>query len=199
MSRKGSVLNNCYQKNPLLQARLLVFILKPQLLFMKWVQINNKRNLLQEYHLTDNGDTRVVVKYNPVQQSARVTVGDMHRLFFIEHTGSFTGKYLFKNEYGMEVGWMSNDKRGNEGSITIESQQYIFKIDNNPPATLTIYDSSKQQALAGCGLATNISGTSLSLAAQHTHAGTHYLLLSLCWFLFLPIAKENIVHYAASA
>lgn len=166
---------------------------------MKWVQINNKRNLLQEYHLTDNDETRAVVKYNPVQQSARITVGDMHRLFFIENTGSFTGRYLFKNEYGIEVGSMSNDKWSNKGSITIESQQYIFKIDNNPLATLTIYDSSQQQVLASCGLATNISGTSLSLAAQPTNAGTHYLLLSLCWFLFLPIAKENIVQYAASA
>lgn len=159
--------------------------------------VNNKKSLLQEYHLFDDGSTRVIVKYNPSQRSARVTIGDKHRLFFIESAGALSGKYIFKNEYGLDVGMMSNDKWGKEGSVIIESKKYIYKINNNPLAELTIYDAASNKPLVSCGLTTGINGTSLSLSQQTNNANSNYLLLSLCWFLFLPIAKENIVEYAA--
>ncbi len=164
---------------------------------MKWIMANNKKSLLQEYHLTADGSTRAIVKYNPSQRSARVTIGDRHRLFFIESAGALSGKYIFKNEYGLEVGMMSNDKWGKEGSVIIESKKYIYKINNNPLAELTIYDAASLKQLVSCGLTTGINGTSLSLSQQTNNADSNYLLFSLCWFLFLPIAKENIAEYAA--
>lgn len=164
---------------------------------MKWVMVNNKSSLLQEYHLIKEGSTRVIVKYNPTQRSARITIGDKHRLFFIESAGSLSGKYIFKNEYGLEIGMMNNDKWGKEGSVIIESKKYTYKISNNPVAELSIYDAATKKPLASCGLATGINGTSLSLSQQTNNADSNYLLLSLCWFLFLPVAKENIVEYAA--
>jgi hypothetical protein len=164
---------------------------------MKWVMVNNKHNVLHEYRLTDGNDTRAVVKYNPIHRSARITIGDTHRLFFIASAGSLSGKYIFKNEYGIEVGMMSNDKWGKEGSINIESKKYIYKVQNNPLAELTIYDAFTNQPLASCALTTSVKGTSLSLSSQNNGADSHYLLLGLCWFLFLPVAKENVVEYAA--
>lgn len=164
---------------------------------MKWVMTNNKKALLHEYHLTEEGDTKAIVKYNPAHRSARISVGDKHRLFFIESAGTLTGKYLFKNEYGMEVGTMNNEKWGKEGTISIETKKFSYKIDNNPLAELTIYDGTTRQALASCGLATGINGTSLSVPQQINNADSHYLLLGLCWFLFLPVAKENMVENAA--
>ncbi len=164
---------------------------------MKWVMANNKKALLQEYHLTEQESIKAIVKYNPAHRSARITIGDRHRLFFIESAGSLTGKYIFKNEYGLEVGTMSNDKWGKEGSIIIESKKFTYKINNNPLAELTIYDGNTQKPLVSCGLATGINGTSLSLSQQTNNADNNYLLLGLCWFLFLPVAKENIVEYAA--
>jgi hypothetical protein len=162
---------------------------------MKWVIANNKKSLLQEYHLIEQDKTKAIVKYNPTQRSARITIGDKHRLFFIESTGSLTGKYIFKNEYGIEVGMMSNNRWGKEGAITIESKKYTYKIQNSPLAELTIYDENNKP-LASCGLSTGINGASLSLSS-HNNAGSNYLLLGLCWFLYLPVAKENIVEYAA--
>lgn len=164
---------------------------------MKWVMTNNRQALLQEYHLTEQDNTKAIVKYNPVQRSARISVGDKHRLFFIESAGSLSGKYIFKNEYGLEVGAMSNDRWGKEGSVTIESKKFIYKIQNGSLAELTIYDGNTHKPLASCGIATGINGTSLSLSQQTNNADSNYLLLGLCWFLFLPVAKENIVEYAA--
>ena len=92
---------------------------------------------------------------------------------------------------------MTNDKWGREGTVMIESKKFIYKIQNDLPAALTIYDADTHKVLASCGLATGINGSSLSLPEQTNHAGSNYLLLGLCWFLFLPMAKENIVEYAA--
>lgn len=175
---------------------LCVYVYALKCSSMKWVMANHKKTL-QEYHLTEQDDTKAIVKYNPVQRSARITIGDKHRLFFIESAGSLTGKYIFKNEYGMEIGMMSNDRWGKEGSVIIESKKYIYKIQNSPLAELAIYDNSTNKLLVSCGLATGINGTSLSLAQQTNNADSNYLLLGLCWFLFLPVAKESIVEYAA--
>lgn len=164
---------------------------------MKWVITNNKKALLQEYHLLEQENTKAIVKYNPAQRSARISVDDKHRLFFIESAGSLTGRYTLKNEYGLEVGSMGNDKWGKEGYIIIEEKKFIYTIQNNPLAELTIYDSITNKALASCGLTTGINGTSLSLSQQTNNADSNYLLLGLCWFLFLPVAKENLVEYAA--
>jgi len=164
---------------------------------MKWEMNNNKKALLQEYHLTEQDSTKAVVKYNPAHRSARISIGDKHRLFFIESAGSLTGKYIFKNEYGLTVGMMSNDKWGKEGTVTIEAKKFIYKISNHSLPELTIYDSTTNRALVSCGLATGINGTSLSLAQQTNNADSNYLLLGLCWFLFLPVAKETPVEYAA--
>lgn len=164
---------------------------------MKWVMTNNKRALFQEYQLTEQDSIRATVKYNPAHRSARITIGDKHRLFFIESAGSLTGKYFFKNEYGLTVGMMSNDKWGKEGSVSIEAKKFIYKINNNHLPELTIYDGTTNKALVSCGLATGINGTSLSLSQPANKADSNYLLLGLCWFLFLPVAKETLVEYAA--
>lgn len=187
------VLNNCYQTFFLLHVVGYVFILYPQMFFMKWVMINNKRSVLQEYWLTKGNETKEVVKYNPIQRSTRISTGDYHRLFFIESTGSLTGKYIFKNEYGIEVGSMSNDKLGKEGTVIIEGKKFVYKVNNGE---LHIHDGSTDKLLVSCGLAATINGTSLSLSSQ-SNADTNYLLLGLCWFLFLPVAKENRIEYAA--
>lgn len=161
---------------------------------MKWVMINNKRNVLLEYRLTEGSEIKAVVKYNPIHISARITMGDKHRLFFIESTGSLTGKHIFKNEYGIEVGSMSNDKWGSEGTVTIEEKKFIYKINNGE---LTVFDNYNRP-LASCGLATLINGTSLSFSSQNNTADSSYLLLGFCWFLFAPAVKEkNITEYAA--
>ncbi len=195
--KEGPVLINCYQAFYPLQLPGLIFILcfQNNCSSMKWVITNNKKSLLQEYHLTKQGQTKAIVKYNPVQKSARISIGDKHRLFFIESARSLSGKFIFKNEYGIEVGGMNNGRMANEGTIAIESKKFTYKINNNPLAELSIYDGDTHLPLISCGLAAGIKG--IALSQQGNNPDSNCLLLGLCWFLFLPVAKENIVEYAA--
>ena len=149
---------------------------------MKCVLINNHREPVQEYHLIENDLCRVVLKYNPQQKSARISCANQQRLFFIQTAGVLTGKYIFTNEYGMEIGNISHDKRHNNGgTVSIESKKYHYEISNNPSAELTIYDSNSQRLLVTCELGGSDNNS---------------LILAHCWYLFLPVVKENIVEYA---
>ncbi len=164
--------------------------------YMQWEVINNPKSILHEYHLMDSGECKVIVKYNPIHQSARVTCGNHQRLFFIESSGSLSGKAIFKNEYGMEIGSITHDRwHLSEGNITIDDKKFHYGFKNNPLVELTIYNSITQQPLVSCGLKVNNSGNGLTIVTTPIEANC--FLLSLCWYLFLPIAKENLAEYAA--
>jgi len=160
---------------------------------MKWVLVNSQKSLLQEYHLVEDDKCIVIIKYNPAQHSARVSCGGSHRLFFIESTGSLTGKYLFKNEYDMEIGHMLYDRSfGKEGSVTIESRKYEYQISTTPFPELVIYDKESGRTLANCEL----NDSSIPPSQQNSSVTNNFLLLGLCWYLFLPVSKEKL-EYAA--
>ncbi len=99
----------------------------------------------------------------------------------------------------MEVGSMGHDKWfGKDGTVIIESKKYSYNIQNNNPlAELTIYEGASQQPLVSCGLTADSNGTGISFSQHDNAIGNNCLLLGLCWYLFLPSAKENVVEYAA--
>lgn len=147
----------------------------------------------------ENEECKAVMKYNPLHRSARLSCGHLRRLFYIESTGSITGKYIFKNEYGMEIGNMTHDKWfGKDGSVTVESTKYAYTIQHIPKVELTVFNGTSQQQLLSCGFTTDNNPASGSLASSPT-ADIHIncLLLGLCWYLLIGVAKDNVVEHAA--
>ena len=158
---------------------------------MKWEVISNERSSLQEYRLIDNNDCKVVIKYNPRHQSARITSGSHHRLFFLESAGSLSGKTVFKNEYGMEVGNLVHDKfHPGDGSIMIDSKKYQYHLQNTPLAELVIYSNDRHQAVANCDIQSNNG-----LSSNSNTTDNNCYLLGLCWHLLLPAEKEIMPQY----
>lgn len=166
-------------------------------MLMKWVLVNSLKSTLQEYHLMDDENCRVVIKYNPRQHSARITCGIHQRLFFIETTGSLIQKTIFTNEYGLGIGSLTQDSViGNKGMVIINEKKYHYTLNNNPLAELVIYDKNINDPLVSCGLQTSNSITSIALSNNTDSSDNSCLLLGLCWYLFLPVAKENVAAYA---
>lgn len=197
--KKGifSMLNNCYphkKSNRLKHKKPNLCALNDQ--HMNWEVINNERSSLQEYRLVDHNDCKVVIKYNPLHQSARITCGNNHRLFFFESAGSLSGKTFFKNEYGMEVGNVVHDKfHPKEGSVIIDSKKYHYHLENNPMSELAIFEGDRQNAVANCSIP-NINPNQNSVYSNAGVIDNNCYLLGLCWYLFLPQSKENVVNYA---
>ncbi|CAN5826763.1 hypothetical protein BH11BAC3_BH11BAC3_44160 [soil metagenome] len=157
---------------------------------MIWEKINNDHSTLQEYRLSDNTDNQLVLKYNPLHHSVRVTFGNIHRLFFLESAGSMSGKTIFRNEYGLETGSMSyQHSSNNKGALQIDTKQYQFQLKNDQ---LTIY-SDQQQPLANC----EFKNHTLSSKSINNIDMSCYLL-GVCWYLFLPFT-QRVFRYAEAS
>ncbi|MEN9570164.1 MAG: hypothetical protein RL172_1395 [Bacteroidota bacterium] len=152
---------------------------------MKWISVNNQRHAIQEYQLMQDGQPRVTVKFNALRQSARVICKNQQRLFFIESAGALSGRYIFKNEYGIEIGQLTNNKaNGYDGEVIINQKKYCFKQDTG--GSLAIFDNGGLKPLVTC----------LSQPASYraVSADNKSLLLGLCWYLLLPAVNEKVMH-----
>ena len=156
---------------------------------MKWELISNKQAIIREYQLMDENSCKVVAKINPLHKSVRISCDNQYRLFFIEQVSAFSDKYIYTNEYGMEVGSMFPDKQNKlEGTIIIDSTRYFYRQHSNPLPGLQIYGRGKFQSLFNCSLQPNSAG--VSMAGKINEIDNKCLLLGLCWFANLKPSKE---------
>ena len=164
---------------------------------MNWEIISNERSSLLEYRLIDHNDCKVIIKYNPKHQSARISCEGHHRLFYLESSGSFSGKTIFKNEYGMEIGNLVYDKfHPKEGSLVIDSKKYQYQLQNEQAPELVIYEGDLNNKLVNCSIPTEQNASQINTTTSAQGVNNNCYLLGLCWYLFLPHAIENVVKFA---
>jgi hypothetical protein len=159
---------------------------------MEWVSVKNLSLSVVEYHLMDAGNRKATLKYNTQQQVARMNSEDHYAVFFVERTGAFINKTIFKNEYGQEIGKLSFDKRySHNGPIELEGRKFHYAFQNNPFPELLIYDKNENSVLISSGLK---YGTEQSDVVFPSVSNEEYscLLLGLCWYLMMPLTEKNM-------
>jgi hypothetical protein len=139
---------------------------------MKWEPVKHASSLVNKYHLTEGADIKLVLKHNLDQESVRIGHDETQRLFFIEKTGFWNNKTLFKNEYGIEVGKLSLDRGYHAGTIEFEGHRFHYGIDHTMANRLIIYKH-------------NISQPAISsdLPSANVDQDFTCLVLGLCWQL----------------
>lgn len=166
---------------------------------MKWITVNYPSASVQKYQLVDDNVTKVVLKYNQQQQTARITCEEKQRLFFIEKAGGlWNNKFVFKNEYGVELGKFTFDKSySHTGNIEIEGRKYHYAIRNKE---LVIFDRDISSPVVICDLASSFESPNISLTSnkegEHEHDAC--LLLGLCWYFFLSGRTANTLQFSES-
>jgi hypothetical protein len=154
---------------------------------MKWISVDNSLASIKKYHLVNENAVELVLKYNPLQHSGRISKGGDQRVFFIEQTGFWGNKIIFENEYGVEIGKLFVDKAHNyEGSIEMSDRKYQYSLSNNEHNTMDIYDNNIAPAHFSCDLQLGQD------SRVSSNIGEEYacLLLGLCWYLF-PLVIEG--------
>ncbi|MEO7768929.1 MAG: hypothetical protein ABIS01_15975, partial [Ferruginibacter sp.] len=72
------------------------------------------------------------------------------------------------------------------------------QLQNSPSPQLTIFEGSNHKTVANCSIpVTKSSGSNDSAAATKAIDNNCYLL-GLCWYLFLPVVKENVLEYSSA-
>jgi hypothetical protein len=158
---------------------------------MEWVSVKNLSLGMQEYHLMDGDQTIATLKYNTHQQVARLHGGDSYGIFFIERTGSFINRTVFKNEYGQEIGKLSFDKRhSHTGPIELNGKKFHYSFQNNPFAELLIYNKDISKPLVSSRLKNEDDQTSVVFTSVSNEEYA-CLLMGLCWYLDNPVLDKQ--------
>lgn len=159
---------------------------------MRWEQI--KANSNSEVYNLYKGDKKLLtVSLNPFSNSARVECENEKRVFLIRKEGFRRNKTVLRSEYGIKIGELGHDSK--ENFIDVNDERFYYTIQNNPLAELVLYKESKENPFVVCGL--NTKGGNLAVhfskdsnLPSNSHPG---LLMALCWYMFLPVTKENVV------
>lgn len=161
---------------------------------MKWIPINTRREGIHEYHLVEDDQLTMVLKFNPETHSVRINSAANQRVFFLENEGMLTGKYVLKNEYGMPIGHLNSDKwNADGGTINIDANRYTYRINHSAETMISLYDNDHSRMPLNCELTGNFANQ--FSAGKLLNADTCSLLLGLCWLLAAPAVKTKM--YAA--
>lgn len=150
------------------------------------------------YELWNDEQRLLSLDFNPFSQTAKVECETSRRNFKIEKEGFLRNKTILKNEYGVKIGelgaenWLSH-----EGFMQLNGEILHYTIQNSPLAELVIYKSSKKKPLIVCGLKPNNGDASIHFEEDNESDKYPCLLMTICWFLFTPVAKKHVREYAA--
>jgi len=162
---------------------------------MKWTLLSNPSSTVQVFNLIEENMVKEIVRYNPLQQSARITCRNEQRLFFVEKAGFNNHHFNFKNEYGFAIGRLSVEEPDTEGgSIEIGEKKFHYRQLASPSTELVIYEHDHIQPLVTCSF---IKNTEASNPFSHTNKKSIHqyasLLLALCWyFVKASVGEDNI-------
>jgi hypothetical protein len=159
---------------------------------MRWESAANTSNN-EVYHLCKDDKKILTLTFNPFSNSARVECEKEKRVFFIRKEGFRRNKIILRNEYGIKIGELGQENK--ENFIDVNDERFYYATNNNPLAELVLYKESKDHPFVTCGLSTKEGDTAVKFTkdkklSDATHPG---LLMALCWYMFLPVAKENVV------
>ena len=163
---------------------------------MRWETATSTSNN-EVYHLYKDDKKILSLTFNPFSNSARVECEKQKRVFLIRKEGFLRNKIVLRNEYGIKIGELGQENK--ENFIDVNDERFFYTIQNNPLAELVLYKESKQRPFVTCSLSTKEGDPAVKFTKDKTLSDTTHpgLLMALCWYMFLPVAKENIVEFAS--
>lgn len=163
---------------------------------MRWETIaSNQDNEI--YHLYKDDKKILTLTLHPFSNSARIESETEKRVFLIRKEGFLRNKTVLRNEYGIKIGELGHENM--ENFIDLNNERFFYTVHKNPLAELVLYKESKEYPFAVCGLNIENGNTGVHFKNNKAIATTSYpsLLMALCWYMFLPVTKENVPEFAA--
>lgn len=159
---------------------------------MRWESVASTSNN-ETYHLYKDDKKILTVILNPFSNSARVECEKEKRVFLIHKEGFRRNKTVLRDEYGFKIGELGQENKKN--FIEVNSERFFYTTHNNPMAELVLFKESKDKPFVSCSLSVKEGNAAVHFTkdaklSETSHPG---LLMALCWYMFLPVTKENVV------
>ncbi len=158
---------------------------------MRW-ESTNSTSANEVYQLFNDDKKLLTLSINSFSNTARVECNKEKRIFLIRKEGFRRNKTVLRTEYGFKIGELGTEN--NQTFIIVNDEKFFYNIHNNPTPELILYKDSEAKPFVVCNLNTQSDSTVNIL--QHptlTDAAHPGLLMALCWYMFLPVSKENPV------
>lgn len=162
---------------------------------MRW-ELINRTTEHETYHLYKDDKKLLTLELNAFSHSARVQCDNQKRLFLIRKEGLLRNKTVIRNEYGVKIGELGQENR--QSFIDVNDERFFFTTRNNPLAELVLYKDSKENPIVSCSIAIKEGAPSVQFEKNKNLADVSHpgLLMALCWYMFLPVTKENVAEFA---
>ena len=162
---------------------------------MRWEYVSTELGH-EVYELWHKKDKLLTLAFHPSTNSARVETSAQKRVLMIRKEGFRKNKTVLRTEYGIKLGQLAVENK--ETVLEMNNERLFFAIETNDPAELIIYKESKENPLAVCRLnIPDAKASSFFPIKKTVPVSLHSsLLLSLCWYLNLPVGKNRITEFA---
>jgi hypothetical protein len=155
---------------------------------MQWVKRQDNFSI-QHFSLLKDDATVLELKFYHQTNTARVEYNGRKRAFMIEEAGLFRNGIVFRNEYGVEIGYLHFEGSATEGYVQIEGEKFSFAISNAPLPEIVFYTSETHTPVATCALPArdvlNFSPKGNNRKSPLQSA----MLLVIGWYLYVPVIK----------
>ena len=143
------------------------------------------------YHLYKDDRKILTLSIHPFSNSARVEIDEEKRVILIRKEGFRRKRIVLRNEYGIKIGELGHDNK--QDFIDMNNDRFYYYIQQDPCASIVLYKESLAKPLVACRLNTNNGKTSLAFGKEKNlqNLTQTSILTAMCWWLFLPVAKEN--------
>jgi hypothetical protein len=157
---------------------------------MKWETVTSGIGD-KAYALWNNGRKLLTLAFNSSSSFAKIECDGEKRTFTLRYEGFLKNKMVMRNEYGIRIGHVSAENKENLIALNDEKLSYIVTEEEEPK--IIIYKDSPESPLAVCSL--NIDKDKNILRSLKRSSDYHSLLLTLCWYLNLPVRKQEAPNY----
>ena len=156
---------------------------------MRWELVSSDARQ-EVYHLFKNDKKILTLIINPFSNTARVECANEKRVFQLRKEGFLRNKTVIRNEYGIKIGELGQENK--ENFIDVNNERFNYNIEEAPLAKLVLYKEAKDKPFVTCGLSAGEGSPGVNFKKDKSlgtasHPG---LLMALCWYMFLPVAKE---------
>jgi hypothetical protein len=137
----------------------------------------------EAYELWEDNKNLAGISFSAHTDNARVVSDLGKRLFFFEKKGTLTPRTIIKNEYGIKMGEVEQEKAGSKMShVELDGKHYYYSFNENNSGELKVFDETMRNRLLSCSLKTFAAGIGQTNSSALEKLPN--LLLVLCWYAF---------------
>lgn len=144
------------------------------------------------YVLWNNGRKLLTLAFNSSSHFVKIETEGQKRAFTIRYEGFLKNRLVMRNEYGVRIGHVATENK--ENLIAFNDEKMFYSITGDKEPKLVLYKESASSPLVECVL--KLDNEKSILPSVKPNATHQSLLLALCWYLHLPVAKESVPEYA---